>query len=102
MKAEALEKMLARGQDSAMLRFGLGKAYLDDQRIDEAAEHLQRCVEQDPTYSAAWALLGKALLAQGYRNGAELAWQSGIDAAVENGDKQSEKQMTVLLNKLHK
>lgn len=102
MKTAALEKMLDRGQDSAMLRFGLGKAYLDDQRAAEAVAQLRRCVAQDPDYSAAWALLGKACLAEGDRDGAAQAWRSGIDAAREKGDKQSEKQMTVLLNKLGK
>ena len=58
---ESLEKMLAKGVDNSLLRFGLGKGYLDLGDNLKAAEHLQRCVEFDPKYSAAWKLLGRAL-----------------------------------------
>ena len=60
---ESLEKMLAKGVDNALLRFGLGKGYLDLGENAKAAEHFQRCVDFDPKYSAAWKLLGKAHLA---------------------------------------
>ena len=51
---ESLEKMLAKGVDNSLLRFGLGKGYLDLGDNLKAAEHLQRCVGFDPKYSAAW------------------------------------------------
>ncbi len=97
---DSLEKMLAKGVDNALLRFGLGKGYLDQNEPAKAAEHLRRCVEQDPTYSAAWKLLGKALQGQGDAAGARTAWQQGITAAQAHGDKQAEKEMTVFLKKL--
>lgn len=56
---ESLEKMLAKGVDNPLLRFGLGKAWLDEGNGAEAAVHLARCVEQDPKYSAAWKLLAR-------------------------------------------
>jgi Tfp pilus assembly protein PilF len=102
MSTEALEKMLAKGIDNALLRFGLGKAHLDGGDAAQAAEHLQRCVEFDPSYSAAWKLLGKALQAKGNADGARQAWQQGIAAAQTKGDKQAEKEMTVFMRKLDK
>ena len=51
---DSLEKLLARGVDNALLRFGLGKAYLDSGKPEQAAEHLQKCLGFDPNYSAAW------------------------------------------------
>ena len=102
MSTEALEKMLAKGMDNALLRFGLGKAHLDGGDAAQGAEHLQRCVEFDPGYSAAWKLLGKALLAQGDHDAARKAWQQGIAAAQAKGDKQAEKEMSVFLRKLDK
>ena len=102
MSTEALEKMLAKGMDNALLRFGLGKAHLDGGDAAQAAEHLQRCVEFDPSYSAAWKLLGKALQAKGNADGARQAWQQGIAAAQTKGDKQAEKEMTVFVRKLDK
>ena len=56
-----LEAMLARGQDSALLRYSLGGEYLKLDQAGKAAEHLRLAVAKDPKYSAAWKLLGKAL-----------------------------------------
>jgi Tfp pilus assembly protein PilF len=97
---DSLEKMLAKGMDNALLRFGLGKGYLDAGEPARATEHLQRCVEFDPKYSAAWKLLGKAWLASDDPGQARQAWEQGISAAVGHGDKQAEKEMTVFLKKL--
>jgi predicted Zn-dependent protease len=99
---ESLEKMLAKGMDNALLRFGLGKGYLDGGEAGKAIEHLQRCVEFDPKYSAAWKLLGKAWLASGDAEQARKAWEQGLIAAAGHGDKQAEKEMTVFLKKLQK
>jgi predicted Zn-dependent protease len=99
---ESLQKMLAKGMDNPMLRFGLGKGYLDLGDAAEAAVHLQRCVEQDPKYSAAWKLLGKGLKACGDLDGARRAWEQGLLAAQAHGDKQAEKEMDVFLRKLNK
>lgn len=102
MSTEALENMLAKGVDNALLRFGLGKGCLDAGDAAKAAEHLQRCVEHDPQYSAAWKLLGKAHQAAGNPQAARSAWQSGVQAAQAKGDKQAEKEMSVFLRKLDK
>lgn len=99
---EGLEKLLAKGVDNALLRFGLGKGYLDAGEFARAAEHFQRCVAFDPAYSAAWKLLGKALLGHGDRPAAEQAWQQGIAAAQAHGDKQAEKEMRVFLQRLQR
>lgn len=97
---ESLQKMLDKGVDNSLLRFGLGKAWLDEGNGAEAAVHLARCVEQDPKYSAAWKLLGKAHHAQGDSAAARQAWEKGIEAAQAHGDKQAEKEMAVFLKKL--
>lgn len=102
MSTQALENMLAKGMDNALLRFGLGKAYLDSADWAQASEHLQRCVAFDRTYSAAWKLLGQALSKQDLVAPAREAWQQGIQAAQLKGDKQAEKEMTVFLKRLDK
>jgi predicted Zn-dependent protease len=99
---EGLEKMLAKGVDNALLRFGLGKGYLDLGDHPKAAEHLRQCVAFDPKYSAAWKLLGKALEAQGDSAAARAAWTEGLAAAQAHGDKQAEKEMTVFLKRLNR
>lgn len=102
MSREALEKMLAKGMDNALLRFGLGKACLDEGNLEQAAEHLQCCVSFDGNYSAAWKLLGNALNKLERYPEARTAWENGLAAAREKGDKQAEKEMSVFLKRLDK
>lgn len=99
---EALEKMLAAGKDSAMLRFSLGMACAKEDDHATAVEHLRRAVEMDASLSAAWKQLGKSLLASGDGEEAGPAWQRGIAVAEENGDKQAVKEMQVFLRRLLK
>ncbi|MEW5791690.1 MAG: tetratricopeptide repeat protein [Pseudomonadota bacterium] len=96
------EKLLASGKDSAMLRFGLGMEYLKTGDAAAAARHLQAAVRQDPQYSAAWKLLGKALSADGRLPEALDAYRQGIAVARQRGDKQAEKEMTVFARRLEK
>ena len=56
-----LERLLAAGKDGPLLRFGIGNEYLKLGNAEAAATHLRRAVELDPTYSAAWKMLGRAL-----------------------------------------
>ncbi|PTU74546.1 tetratricopeptide repeat protein [Pseudomonas mangrovi] len=102
MTPAALEAMLAKGIDNSLLRFGLGKAYLDAADAAQAVQHLQRCVALDPGYSAAWKLLGKALLDSGDTAGAAQAWEQGMRSAQHKGDKQAEKEMSVFLRRLQR
>ncbi|MCC5809786.1 MAG: tetratricopeptide repeat protein [Ectothiorhodospiraceae bacterium] len=99
---DRLEKMLASGQDSAMLRFTLGGAYLKEGRAGEAAGHLREAVHQQPDYSAAWKLLGKALAEAGEREQALDAYEQGIAIARDKGDLQAAKEMEVFRRRLQK
>ncbi|MEJ2630208.1 MAG: tetratricopeptide repeat protein [Acidihalobacter sp.] len=99
---DSFEKMLASGQDSALLRFTLGDAYLKEQRPAEAAEHLREAVRQDPQYSAAWKRLGRALAEAGDAAAAMQAYREGIEVAEARGDKQASKEMQVFLRRLER
>jgi len=101
-QAERLEALLASGKDSALLRFGLGMHYLGSGDAARAAGHLRRAVEQNPDYSAAWKLLGKALAQDGDAPAAIAAYRDGIAAAERCGDKQAGKEMAVFLKRLEK
>ncbi len=97
-----LEAMLARGQDTVLLRYSLGGEYLKLDQFDKAAAHLRKAVEKDPKYSAAWKLLGKALADAGHNDEAIKAYENGIKVAEEKGDKQAAKEMMVFLKRLQK
>lgn len=97
-----LEKLLAAGKDSALLRFGLGNAYLEAGDPAAAVSHLQRAVEMSATYSAAWKLLGRAMIAAGDSESALAAYRKGVVAAQQMGDKQALREMQVFIRRLEK
>jgi len=96
------ERLLASGKDGALLRFGLGNEFLKCGDVEAAATHLRRAVELDPGYSAAWKLLGKALIAARRDDEAQAAWNEGIAAAQRKGDKQAMREMEVFVRRLAK
>jgi Tfp pilus assembly protein PilF len=98
----SFERMLAAGKDGALLRYSLGNEYLKAGDAARAAEHLASAVLQDPGYTAAWKLLGKALVDAARPAEAAAAYRTGIDVARRKGDKQAEKEMTVFLRRLEK
>lgn len=97
---ESFEKMLAQGKDNALLRFSLGGEYLKTGMFDLAVVHLRAAVAQERNYSAAWKLLGKALIEARDVAGAKEAYGNGIAAANAKGDKQAAKEMRVFLKRL--
>jgi Tfp pilus assembly protein PilF len=99
---ERFEVLLASGKDGALLRYSLGNEYLKAGDAQRAAGHLRAAVAADPTYSAAWKLLGKALEAQAAVDEAMAAYSQGIVAAQARGDKQVAREMGVFLRRLEK
>jgi len=102
MDTQVLLNMLEKGQDSLILRFGLGQTLLKQGNAQQAIEHLQKAVEFDPQHSAAWKLLGKALSTENRLDDAIDAYQHGIDVAENKGDIQAVKEMQVFLKRLLK
>ena len=98
----SLEAMLAAGKESALLRYTLGKAALDDDQPAAALEHLLRATALDTHYSVAWKLLGKAHLALGDSAAARQAWERGLACAQQKGDAQVVKELTVFMKRLDK
>lgn len=96
------EKLLAAGQDSALLRFGLGVAYHKAGDAGRALEHLACAVRMDSDYSAAWKAYGKALADAGRPREAMEAYRQGIAVAEAKGDIQAAREMSVFLKRLHK
>jgi predicted Zn-dependent protease len=99
---ENFERMLAAGRDSAMLRYSLGNEYLKAGDAARATEHLERAVEQQPDYSAAWKLLGRARAEAGDAHAALEAYRRGIEVAQAKGDIQAAKEMAVFSRRVEK
>lgn len=97
---ERLRAQIGGVRDGALLRFSIGNAHLGEGQYADAAAAFREALGFDATYSAAWKLLGKALLAMDDEAGAADAWRQGIEAATGRGDIQASKEMTVFLNRL--
>ena len=97
-----LEALIAKGQDSALIRYSLGNEYRQEKKLANAITHLARAVALDPGYSAAWKIYGKVLSENNQVNDAITAFEQGIAVAESKGDIQAAKEMKVFLKRLKK
>jgi Tfp pilus assembly protein PilF len=97
---ENLEAMLARGNDSAMLRLTLAARYFEQNENERALEHAKVAVQLDADYSAAWRLLGKVQESLGLVERAAETFRQGVSVARRRGDEQAAKEMQVFLRRL--
>lgn len=102
MDIDSLRKLVGTPRDGAMLRLTLARLLTDRDELEEAVGHLEAAVGMDPGYTAAWKELGRLRLRDGQPEAARDAWNSGLEEAVRNGDKQAEKEMSVFLRRLEK
>ena len=77
--------MASAQPDDAMIWYGLGSEYVKVENWDEAVLALRNVVRINPDYTAAYQMLGSALMSQGEREEARRAWTSGIEAAERTG-----------------
>ena len=96
----SFQRMLAAGKESALLRFSLGNEHMKAGNHAAAVEHLRRAVVLDASYTAAWKLLGRALMEDGQPQEALAAYREGITVADRKGDKQAGKEMRVFAKRI--
>ena len=94
--------MLNTGRDNALLRFSLGNEYLKSGDAAAAIEHLRAAVQQDPGYSAAWKLLGRAFEKNGALEQALASYREGFAVAERKGDKQAAREMAVFAKRIER
>ena len=102
MDITKFEDMLNAGQDNALVRFTMGNAFFQHKKFDQAIEHLQKAVEMDSNYSAAWKLYGRCLLELHRLEEAVDIYEKGLEVARTQGDMQAVREMEVFLNRLRK
>ena len=105
MQGDALERLRALcggPRDGALLRMSIANALLAQSDPAAAIDELRAALRFDAGYSAAWKLLGKTLAETGDAAAAIDAYQTGIAVAIERGDKQAAKVMSVFLRRLTK
>ena len=80
-----------------LIWYGLASEYVKLERWSDAAEALKQVVRLNPDYTAAYQMLGTALLNQGETEQARRAWTDGIDAATRTGAWKARQHMEGLL-----
>ncbi len=99
---ETFEALLKKGTDNALLRYSLGNEYIKTSNFTEAITHLEKAIEFNKNYSAAWKLYANALAENQQITKAINAYEKGIVIAENNGDKQAAKEMRIFLKRLNK
>ena len=84
-RIEALRTMAGQQPDQEMIWYGLANEYLKLERWADAAEALRRVVELNADFTAAYQMLGTALMNQGQREEARRVWAEGIEVADRTG-----------------
>lgn len=94
--------MLEQGHDNLLLRFGLGKAYTEDQQPEAAIEHLRQAVTFDASHASSWFWLGRAYMDAGQLDKAQDAFDKAAHHAQEKGEQQTVKMVEVFARRLAK
>ena len=80
-RIDAFKQMLTGDPDNTVVRFGLANEYLKAEQWAEAAEELERYLQQADDEGAAYGMLARALERLGRRDRARAAYEQGIKAA---------------------
>jgi predicted Zn-dependent protease len=84
-RIDAFRSLLEEQPDEAMVWYGLANEYLKLERWADAVEALQNVIRCNADYTAAYQMLGNALLGQGKADEARRIWTEGIAVATRTG-----------------
>lgn len=84
-RIQVFKEMLQQQPEEVMVWYGLATEYSKLGSWSEAAEALQNVIRLNPDYTAAYQLLGTALINLGDLDKARQAWSQGLDAASRTG-----------------
>ena len=77
--------MAEQQPEQEMVWYGLANEYVKLARWDEAADALRRVVKLNGDFTAAYQMLGTALMNQGQHEEARRVWAEGIEVANRTG-----------------
>lgn len=95
---EQLERLLAAEPNDVFLNFGLAMELAKEESQEPALRQLDRVLELDPDYCAAYRQKGRLLLALGRAEQARQVLTAGVHAAKRVGDAHAASQMSELLD----
>ncbi|HMF57400.1 MAG TPA: tetratricopeptide repeat protein [Pyrinomonadaceae bacterium] len=96
-RIEIFAAMAADQPQNEMIWYGLASEYFKEGKWQEAADSLRKVLSIKPDYTAAYQMLGTALLNLGQRDDARSAWTQGIEIAERTGAWKAKQHMEGLL-----
>ena len=96
-RIDIFAEMLKGQPDDALVWYGLASEYVKIESWGEAADALRHVLRINPDYTAAYQMLGTALLNSGHRAEAAAAWTEGIEVAERTGAWKARQHMEGLL-----
>jgi predicted Zn-dependent protease len=96
-RIEAFRAMAEQQPEQEMVWYGLANEYVKLERWSDAADALRRVVNLNADFTAAYQMLGTALLSQGHREEARRVWTEGIAVADRTGAWKARQHMEGLL-----
>ena len=93
------KQVLDMDADDEIAHFGLGKIYVDTKEFSMALPHLELLLKNNPIYSAAYPLLGKAYFELEKMDECKNLIETGIKITKDKGDLMPMKQLEILSKK---
>jgi predicted Zn-dependent protease len=84
-RIDAFKGLLEEQPDEAMIWYGLANEYSKLESWSAAAEALQNVIRCNADYTAAYQMLGSALMNQGKADEARRVWTEGLEVATRTG-----------------
>ena len=96
------KKVIAMDPNSETTLFGLGQAYLEEGRLEEAAQAFYRVIELKPDYTAAYYTLSTVLDKLGRKEDLIKVMEAGVKAGDKTGDHIPTQKMRAKLRRFQK
>jgi folate-binding protein YgfZ len=85
-REDMFNQVLELDPGDALANFGMGEVLVASRRFDEAVPHLEKAIEVDESYSAAFLALGRAWEGMEQPARARTVYQTGVEVAARRGD----------------
>jgi predicted Zn-dependent protease len=96
-RIDIFAEMAKQQPEDAMIWYGLASEYVKVEKWGEAANALQNVLRINPDYTAAYQMLGTALMNEGQREEARRVWTEGVEVAGRTGAWKARQHMEGLL-----
>ncbi|OLE53823.1 MAG: hypothetical protein AUG51_11070 [Acidobacteria bacterium 13_1_20CM_3_53_8] len=96
-RIEIFAAMAAEQPQNEMIWYGLASEYFKEEKWQETIDSLRKVLSIKPDYTAAYQMLGTALVNLGQRDEARRAWAEGIEVAERTGAWKAKQHMEGLL-----